>query len=248
MNNPANIAVREQRRRSSAFDVEQMNVMKALTAAEYSRRQFVLNFAASKDTQLLVPGQKADAIKEAEEWAVSYLNQNGFSTVTNDFFKYTVDARLWNKLVGPEPDFPFAFMRRAFEPSTPSIDSENTASNAAPRPGSEVFSDGYDIGVTRLDQVLTRESTQPELPPARRPSKLEQRERERTDTLPEQNGQPPARQRSSKKKEPASEGEGKRRSLSTYGFEDLKMTKKLNQDKFPLLVRLGRSFSRRMSG
>src|SRR4051812_38873996 len=80
--------------------------------------------------------------------------------------------------VGSEPDFPFAFMRRAFEPSTPSINTENTTSNAAPRPGSEVFPEGYDIGVTSLDQVLTRESTQPELPPARRPSKLEQRERE----------------------------------------------------------------------
>lgn len=100
MNNPANAAIREQRRRSTAFDIEQMNIMKALTAAEYSRRQFVLNFAASKDTQLLVPGKKADAIKEAEEWAVKYLNDNGFSIVNNDFFKYTVDARLWAALGG----------------------------------------------------------------------------------------------------------------------------------------------------
>lgn len=100
MNNPANVAVREQRRRSTPFDIEQMNILKALTAAEYSRRQFVLNFAASKDTQLLVPGQKADAIKEAEEWAVSYLNENGYSTVNSDFFKYTVDERLWTALGG----------------------------------------------------------------------------------------------------------------------------------------------------
>jgi len=98
MNNPANAAIREQRRRSTAFDIEQINIMKALTAAEYSRRQFVLNFAASKDTQLLVPGKKADVIKEAEEWAVKYLNDNGLSTVNNDFFKYTVDARLWAAL------------------------------------------------------------------------------------------------------------------------------------------------------
>ena len=95
---PANAAIREQRRRSTTFDIEQMNVMKALTAAEYSRRQFVLNFAASKDTRLLIPGQKAEAIKEAEEWTVAYLNEHGFSAVANDLFKYTVDARLWTTL------------------------------------------------------------------------------------------------------------------------------------------------------
>lgn len=98
MSHPANAAIREQRRRSSAFDIEQMEVMRAITAAEYSRRQFVLNFAASKDTQLLVPGRKAEVIKEAEEWAVRYLGQNGYGAVANDLFKYTVDARLWNTL------------------------------------------------------------------------------------------------------------------------------------------------------
>ncbi|KAK0631339.1 hypothetical protein B0T14DRAFT_392408, partial [Immersiella caudata] len=120
MTMPANAAIREQRRRSTHLDIEQMNVMKALTAAEYSRRQFVLNFAASKDTRLLIPGQKAEATKEAEEWAVAYLNRNGFSAVANDLFKYTVDARLWAALVGDETEFPFAFMRRGADGSSTS--------------------------------------------------------------------------------------------------------------------------------
>jgi hypothetical protein len=73
-----------------------MNVLKALTAAEHSRRQFILNFAASRDTQLLVPGKKADAVKAAEEWVAVWLSQNGYQAVNNDLFKYTVDARLWS--------------------------------------------------------------------------------------------------------------------------------------------------------
>lgn len=112
---------------------------------------------------------------------------------------------------------------------------------------SGIFPAGYEIGVTQLDRVITRESTQPELSPARGPSKREQREKERSQpATPQTQAPPPQRTRSSKKKPQGSEG--KRHSLSIYGFEDLKMTKKLNQDKFPMLVRLGRSFSRRMSG
>ncbi|KAK0735150.1 hypothetical protein B0T26DRAFT_630230, partial [Lasiosphaeria miniovina] len=110
MTTAANAAVRESRRRSTPLDIEQVNVMKALTAAEYSRRQFVLNFAASKDTRLLIPGQKADAIKAAEESVVVWMSHNGFGTVTNEYFKYTVDMRLWTTLVGQEIEFPFAFM------------------------------------------------------------------------------------------------------------------------------------------
>lgn len=72
-----------------------MNVIKALTAAEYSRRQFILNFAASRDTQLLIPGQKSDAIKVAEEWVAAWLSQSGFDNVNSEFFRYTVDSRLW---------------------------------------------------------------------------------------------------------------------------------------------------------
>jgi hypothetical protein len=92
----ANAAVRERRRRSTPLDLERMNVQKALTAAEYSRRQFILNFAASRDTQLLVPGQKSDAVKAAEEWVALRLAQNGYQAVNNEFFKYSVDARLWS--------------------------------------------------------------------------------------------------------------------------------------------------------
>ncbi|KAK0657952.1 hypothetical protein B0T16DRAFT_453364 [Cercophora newfieldiana] len=252
---PANAAIREQRRRSTPLDIEQMNVMKAMTAAEYSRRQFVLNFAASRDTRLLIPGQKAEATKEAEEWAVAYLNQNGFSAVTNDLFKYTVDARLWDTLVGDEVEFPFAFMRRADESSTSTI-TNNSQTGDSRRPMSGIFPAGYEVGMCRLDQVLTRDS-QPELPPARRPSTIEKQERATKSPSPQpttsqtaipQTSPPPQRQRSSKKKDTSEGTTEKRRSLSMYGFEDLKMTKKLNQDKFPLLVRWGRSFSRRMSG
>jgi len=92
---PANAAVRESRRRSTPLDLERMNVIKALTAAEYSRRQFILNFAASRDTRLLVPGQKSDAVKAAEEWVVTWLGQNGYQEVNSEFFRYKVDDRLW---------------------------------------------------------------------------------------------------------------------------------------------------------
>jgi hypothetical protein len=95
MANPANAAVREKRRNSTPQDLERLNVIKALTAAEHSRRQFVLNFAASRDTKLLVPGQKSGAVKAAEEWAAAWLSQNGHGAANHEFFKYTVDARLW---------------------------------------------------------------------------------------------------------------------------------------------------------
>lgn len=95
MARPANVAVRENRRRSTPLDLERINVMKALTAAEHSRRQFILNFAASKDTRLLIPGQKSSAVKAAEEWVAVWLNKTGLDNVNSEFFKYTVDARLW---------------------------------------------------------------------------------------------------------------------------------------------------------
>jgi len=135
-------------------------------------------------------------------------------------------------------------MRRAFDASTPSL-STDTPRDTTPRLLSGIFPAGYEIGVTRLDQVLTQESEKPELPSARRPSKVEQRDKEQSQPTTPQTQTPPQRTRSSKKKDGSEE---KRRSLSMYGFEDLKMTKKLNQDKFPMLVRIGRSFSRRMSG
>lgn len=95
MASPANAAVRENRRQTTPLELERMNVSKALTAAEHSRRQFILNFAATRNTQLLIPGRKSDAVKVAEEWAAVRLRQNGHPVVKDEFFRYTVDARLW---------------------------------------------------------------------------------------------------------------------------------------------------------
>lgn len=153
-------------------------------------------------------------------------------------------------------EFPFAFMRREANDSSTSTITNNSQATEARRPMSEIFPAGYEVGMCRLDQVLTKESL-PELPPARRPSTIEKQERASKPPSPppaapqaasQQTSPPPQRQRSSKKKATSEDTTEKRRSLSTYGFEDLKMTKKLNQDKFPMLVRWGRSFSRRMSG
>ncbi|AEO69916.1 uncharacterized protein THITE_2171153, partial [Thermothielavioides terrestris NRRL 8126] len=124
---PANAAVRESKRRATPRDWERINVLKALSAAEHSRRQFILNFAASRDTTLLVPGQKADAVKAAEESVANWLSQSGYERVSSEFFKYTVDARLWSTHVGGELDFPFAFMRGKVEASAKS--SEDAAHN-----------------------------------------------------------------------------------------------------------------------
>lgn len=70
--------------------------MKALTAAEHSRRQFILNYAASKDTSLLMPGKKSDVVKLSEQWVVGWLHQNNLNPVSSEFFKYTVDTHLWS--------------------------------------------------------------------------------------------------------------------------------------------------------
>ncbi|KAK4210641.1 hypothetical protein QBC37DRAFT_258898, partial [Rhypophila decipiens] len=107
----SNTSVRERRRRSHPLAIEQMDILKALTAAEYSRRQFILNYASIIDTKLLVPGKKADIIKGAEEFVVKWMNQNGYGTISNDHFKFAVDERLWEDLVGADLPFPFAFMR-----------------------------------------------------------------------------------------------------------------------------------------
>lgn len=154
-------------------------------------------------------------------------------------------------------------MRRGTDGSnTPAtIATYSQAGEALQRPISGIFPANYEVDVCHLDQVLTRESL-PELPTARRPSSIEKQERKRASksttpqpqpTTPQpattEQPSPPQRQRSPRKKETSANATAqKRRSLSTYGFEDLKMTKKLNQEKFPLLVRWGRSFSRRMSG
>jgi hypothetical protein len=106
---PANAAVRENRRRSTPLDLERINVIKALTAAEYSRRQFILNFAATRNTNLLIPGQKSDAVKAAEEWVAAWLTQTDYDSEDQDFFRYSVDARLWSAhgrliLISPAAD------------------------------------------------------------------------------------------------------------------------------------------------
>ncbi|KAK3392796.1 hypothetical protein B0H63DRAFT_1817 [Podospora didyma] len=262
MTTPANAAVRERRRRSTPLDMEQMNIMKALTAAEYSRRQFVLNFAASKNTQLLIPGQKADAIKVAEEAVVIRLGQNGFDAVTNEFFKYTVDVQLWTALVGEDVEFPFSFMRRGVEGSRSVADS-SYESDATKRPKSEAFLVD-DSEVSPLEQVPVQQlqkvqSVKEELPEARRPRRMSQLLQ--PSTSPKQDGEqqqthqstthsPPHRQRSTttnRQSAIASAAAEKKRSLSLNSIDDLKMAKKLNQDRFPFLGRLGRSWSRRMS-
>ncbi|KAM7215140.1 hypothetical protein V8F06_009458 [Rhypophila decipiens] len=107
----SNTSVRERRRRSHPLAIEQMDILKALTAAEYSRRQFILNYASIIDTKLLVPGKKADIIKAAEEFVVKWMNQNGYGAISNNHFKFAVDERLWEDLVGADVPFPFAFMR-----------------------------------------------------------------------------------------------------------------------------------------
>jgi len=148
-------------------------------------------------------------------------------------------------------------MRRGTDASTASTITNNSQAGEVRRPMSDIFPANYEVSMCQLDQVLTKE-TLPDLPPARRPSTIEKQERaSRQERAPKPPTPQPAtptqasapeRQRTSKKKDNSEAAAEKRRSLSMYGFEDLKMTKKLNQDKFPLLVRWGRSFSRRMSG
>jgi len=92
---PANAAVRERKQKSSPEDLGFVNYINALTAAEHSRRQFVLNYAATRDKQLIIPGKKSDAVKAAEEWAAWSLSQSGNHAPDHGLYKYTVDARLW---------------------------------------------------------------------------------------------------------------------------------------------------------
>ncbi|KAK4223981.1 hypothetical protein QBC38DRAFT_34295 [Podospora fimiseda] len=236
----ANASVRERRRRSSVMDLEQMNIMKALTAAEHSRRQFVLNFAASKQTHLLIPGQKADAVKAAEEWVAAWLAQNGLSPVSSEFFKYTVDAQLWSTHVGSEVQFPFTFMRA-------NLNSAPSSTSTAPEKAQTSLSPDDATADTRSEDQASLSSSpsaaKTELPEARRPRGSQQEEQTAVT-------EPVNRQRSasSKKRQPlvTETSSDKKRSLSLNSIDDYKRGK-LSQDKFPLLVRLGRSWSRRMS-
>ncbi len=230
---PANAAVRENRRRSTTLDLERVNVMKALTAAEYSRRQFILNFAASRDTQLLVPGQKSDAVKSAEEWVVAWLAKNGHHAVKTDFFKYTVDARLWAAHgrfrrpillrpltipVGDDVEFPFAFMHAGFGTSPSEISSLEAEKI---RPRSEAFISSHDIDLRYGETIPAAAS-------AASPRK--------------QQASPTQTRGHRAAKHPESD---KKRSLSLNSLEDLKAPNV--GDKVPFLARLSRSWSRRLS-
>lgn len=208
-----------------------MNVLKALTAAEHSRRQFILNFAASRDTQLLVPGKKADAVKAAEEWVALWLSQNGYQTVNNEFFKYTVDARLWSAHVGGDIDFPFAFMREKVEASL-----SDTTEVEYKRPNSETSLVAHEI-----------ELKDGQTPPISAPAQSagpEIRSLKRQDrTVP---STPQAHRKRSTTDPKPDEVSDRKRSLSLNSLDNMKASKTA-QVKLPFLVRLSRPWSRRLS-
>ncbi|KAL2159351.1 hypothetical protein VTH06DRAFT_2354 [Thermothelomyces fergusii] len=236
MARPANAAVRETRRQSSPRELQSMDVSKALTAAEHSRRQFILNFAASRDTQLLIPGKKSDAVKAAEEWVAVWLRQNGYRDVKHDFFRYTVDARLWAAHVGDDIDFPFAFMRGRFEASV----SDGSEADDK-RPDSEPSLDAKDIeaGQGDVDSAATP-------PPPATPVGLRSPKRQQTREKQQSAPSTPLgrRQRSTTYPESPHKTALRDRSISLTSFDK---PPKAGQDKIPLLARLGRSWSRRFS-
>ncbi|KAK4129693.1 hypothetical protein N657DRAFT_91018 [Parathielavia appendiculata] len=228
---PANAAVRERRRRSTPLDLERMNVMKALTAAEHSRRQFILNFAASIDTQLLVPGQKSNAVKAAEEWVALQLAQDGYQAVNSDFFKYSVDVRLWSTHVGNDLEFPFAFMRGKGEaPSSDSSEADYKDVNSEALAGQE-----NDI---RKGEVISMAASPQSF--AKSSQIMSPRKQQFTPLTPQTR-----RQRSITTPGSADNSVNKR-SWSLNTLDELNDSK-TNQGRFPFLVRLGRSWSRRRS-
>lgn len=96
MATPANAAIRDRRRLWTVRDVERQNLRISRVAAEHSRRQFILNFASTRDKGLLLPGGGAQAIKAAEEWATAWFKDNGLAEDSHVLFRYTVDERLWS--------------------------------------------------------------------------------------------------------------------------------------------------------
>ncbi|KAK4151626.1 hypothetical protein C8A00DRAFT_16990 [Chaetomidium leptoderma] len=230
---PANAAVRENRRLSTPCDLQRFSVIKALAAAEYSRRQFILNFSASRDTQLLVPGKKSDAVKAAEKGVALWFGQNGHHTVDAEFFRYKVDKRLWLIHVGDEPEFPFTFMRGKFAPpphAAPPSDISSLDKSAAFTPGQEIdLRDGEIL-------PLTDPAGSPKVQASRR-----QQQRQPAPSTPQTHSK-----RSTRHLESAEVSSDRKRSMSLNSLDDLK-TPKSNQEKPPFFVRLGRSWSRRMS-
>ncbi|KAK0669119.1 hypothetical protein QBC41DRAFT_365040 [Cercophora samala] len=240
----ANTAVRERRRQSAPTDLEQLNIMKALTAAEHSRRQFILNYASSKDTSLLIPGKKSEVVKLAEQWVVGWLHQNNLNPVSSEFFKYTVDTHLWATYIGNAVEFPFTFMRSTTEDSTATspVSRRESDTTTQARPLSEV---------DPLDKAQTKESTLSDEQPSL--STVPSQPTVDTRQLPVLSNPTPTKQWSSMRKrqsptvtELRTGDEDKRRSLSLTSIDDLKMPKG-NPTKVPLFTRLGRSWSRRMS-
>ncbi|KAL2270783.1 hypothetical protein VTJ83DRAFT_154 [Remersonia thermophila] len=226
---PANAAVRETRRRSTPLDVESVNVIKALTTAEYSRRQFILNFAASRNTQLLIPGRKSEAVKAAEQWAARHLHLNGHRALNNDFFKYLVDEYLWATHVGDDIPFPFAFMH----PRPASYE------EAALSPRVEFHERIFDSKDAKA-AVLPASTSAPLLaaaPPSVPPPTQPRQEA----SANQQQQQPPPQPESS------SPSPDFKRSMSLSSVDEIKARRKLGPEKSPFLVRLGRSWSRRFS-
>ncbi|KAL2126623.1 hypothetical protein VTI74DRAFT_522 [Chaetomium olivicolor] len=216
----ANAAVRERCRCSTPQELERMNVIKALTAAEYSRRQFILSFASSRDLELLIPGKKADAVKAAEQWTAAMLSENGRDAVDAQVFKYAVDARLWSRHVGPDIEFPFAFMQGQ---TVGSIFSQTDRKWTK----SDGFVDSHEIDVGDgevLDLTTSTSSSSADSPESKR----------------SHSPQTP-RKRSTKNREPAKGDPTKRWSLPLNIIEDGKVPK----EKGSLLNRLSRSWSRR---
>ncbi|KAK3936432.1 hypothetical protein QBC46DRAFT_269690 [Diplogelasinospora grovesii] len=226
---PGNAAVRQARRYSTPLATEQMNIMKALTAAEYSRRQFILNFAASKNTDLLIPGQKADAIKKAEDWVA-----NNLGNVSNDIFKYTVDGRLWSTLaVGDDVGFPFAFMRQGCNlQRKKSVSSSSSSSSKKHKPPSPPPSpDQSPKRHHHHQEHQTTTTITPQTPP--RQTRQTRGQRTQDD--------------SSSPASSSSASEKKKRSLSLTSLEDWKYRKQAAQERFTFQF-FGRwSLSRRRS-
>lgn len=144
-------------------------------------------------------------------------------------------------------EFPFSFMRANLQTSSSTTTPETRRGSEPNGPTSEANSDDSAVELRSDDQVSLSTSpsvAKPELPEARRPLKYQKQEQKSAAEIP----QTLLERKSTKKRQSvvAETTADKKRSLSLNSIDDLKMGK-LSQDKFPLFVRLGRSWSRRMS-
>ncbi|KAK4171727.1 hypothetical protein QBC36DRAFT_224243 [Triangularia setosa] len=233
----ANMAVRERRHQSGPTDLEQVNIMKALTAAEHSRRQFVLlNYAASKDTSLLTPGKKSEVVKLAEQWVVGWLHQNNLNPISSEYFKYTVDTHLWATYIGNAVEFPFTFMRSRSTvddttAATSPVSQRRESDTAQVRPLSEV--DPLDQTAVQTNKENTTQSGD-ELPsstvPSSQPTTVDTRQ-----SAPTTTGQWSSLSSTIKRQSQPTvtelpwtglgDDESKRRSLSLSSIDEFKMSK-----------------------